>query len=127
MFKIPYNLPRKVPWINWKQWNYVRSWLYSSASEQQERGIARVNAWRSREKLPLSIEATASLVELQLNEPKGRSETELRLMFSMAILRFVNGTYVCTHVLVLSLSVAFHFELHFGVAVAAVAAAGAQV
>jgi hypothetical protein len=66
MFKVPYNLPRKVPWISWKQWNYVRNWLFSSNLELQERGIQRVNAWRSREKLPLAIEATASLVELNL-------------------------------------------------------------
>lgn len=41
--------------------------------------------------MPLSIEVTAYLVELDLSGGENRSENELRLMYSMTILRFVNG------------------------------------
>lgn len=67
---------------------------------------AQVAIWRCRGRLPLSVDLTAALVEVQLRDsaytapeqPAGRSgpfpgasEAELRLLYSMAAIRVVNG------------------------------------
>ncbi|KAJ3207312.1 Ribosomal biogenesis protein las1l [Dinochytrium kinnereticum] len=57
----------------------------------------KVKAWNSRGKLPLAIDSTASFAEVWLRDglggalPSGVSEHELRLMYTMVFIRFVNG------------------------------------
>ncbi|TPX66075.1 hypothetical protein SpCBS45565_g04717 [Spizellomyces sp. 'palustris'] len=90
---------RSVPWAKQEEWEEVYSWLYASDVHLQEKGVKRVKAWASRGKLPHSVDSTATLVEVWLRDGYGRpvSEHEVRLMYTMAfirylyLLRFVNG------------------------------------
>ena len=56
--------------------------------------LLQVAAWRVRGRIPLGIDATASLWEICLQEtsqPHSSSELSLRLQYSMSIIRLVNG------------------------------------
>ncbi|CAH0480830.1 unnamed protein product [Peronospora belbahrii] len=91
-----------VPWLNWTEWQDVYMWLFHTDLYIQERGVSRVTSWRSRAQLPVAINATAQLVELQLHESmaqhhhhaigvSSRSYMELCLLYSNIIVRCVNG------------------------------------
>lgn len=82
-------LPRVVPWCSHQEWIYVYTCLYSSCKEEQHQGVNRVKAWRSRGKVPHSVDATASFIEIQLS--KNSSKTHLQMLYSTAFIRFVNG------------------------------------
>jgi len=108
-------VPRVVSWGTWDEWHSVRNWLWSADPEERQRGLRRVRIWRARGPLPLSIEATASLIEAHASDtyvcseispatrfffpnllfslrfPPTRPSNELRLMYAMAIVRMVNG------------------------------------
>ena len=88
-------LPRVVPWRDWGEWEEVRSGLMGADAAAAARAVGRVRAWQSRGKVPHSVEATAALVEIGLARAGaacgGRSENEMRLMYSMALVRLVNG------------------------------------
>jgi len=87
-------LPRVVPWRDWPEWDDVRVGLMGVDTHEAAHAIGRVRAWQSRGKVPHSVEATAALVEIGLSRGTGvpvRSENELRLMYSMALVRLVNG------------------------------------
>ena len=47
--------------------------------------------WRVRGDVPISVEATASLIECQLAARGEHSENELRHLLSMTLIRMVNG------------------------------------
>eukprot|EP01043_Picozoa_sp_COSAG02_P034008 COSAG02_NODE_2354_length_9081_cov_4.549544_2_plen_687_part_00 len=85
--------PRAVPWLDWAEWEAVRELLIAPEPERRARGVQRVAAWRSRGRLPVSVETTACLVEIWLSERgvQPPSEVQLRLSYSMALLRMVNG------------------------------------
>lgn len=85
--------PRQVPWVDWAEWAQVRDLLCAANQPDRARGVQRVAAWRSRGRLPVSVESTACLVEIWLSEraPQPPSEVQLRLAYSMALLRMVNG------------------------------------
>ena len=85
--------PRAVPWLDWGEWEMVRELLMAPEPERRARGVQRVAAWRSRGRLPVSVETTACLVEIWLSErgTQPPSEVQLRLAYSMALLRMVNG------------------------------------
>ena len=85
--------PRQVPWVDWGEWSQVRDLLFHQSQPERARGVQRVAAWRSRGRLPGSVESTACLVEIWLSEraPQPPSEVQLRLAYSMALLRMVNG------------------------------------
>lgn len=85
--------PRAVPWLDWAEWEAVRELLTAPEPERRARGVQRVAAWRSRGRLPVSVETTACLVEIWLSERGAQppSEVQLRLSYSMALLRMVNG------------------------------------
>ncbi|OWZ09573.1 hypothetical protein PHMEG_00017705 [Phytophthora megakarya] len=83
-------------------WQDVRAGLFSSDPYAQQRVVSRVAAWRSRAQLPVAIDATAQLVELQLHEAmaqnhhhavgvSSRSHMELSLLYATVIVRCVNG------------------------------------
>uniref|UniRef100_M4B3P6 Uncharacterized protein n=1 Tax=Hyaloperonospora arabidopsidis (strain Emoy2) TaxID=559515 RepID=M4B3P6_HYAAE len=91
-----------VPWLAWTEWQDVHEGLFSSDPYAQQRSISRVTAWRSRMQLPVAINATAQLVELQLHESmaqhhhhaigvSSRSHMELSLLYANVIVRCVNG------------------------------------
>ena len=61
-------------------------------------GMERVTMWRARGHVPLAVETTSSLVEVELMDarPAGvdsvaASDQALRLMYAMVITRLVNG------------------------------------
>lgn len=91
-----------VPWRDWAEWQHVHEALFSEDPYAQQRGISRVAAWRSRAQLPVAINATAQLAELQLHEQlaehhhhavgvSSRSHMELSLLYASVIVRCVNG------------------------------------
>eukprot|EP00743_Colponemidia_sp_Colp-15_P005652 GILK01006077.1.p1 GENE.GILK01006077.1~~GILK01006077.1.p1 ORF type:complete len:572 (-),score=80.46 GILK01006077.1:205-1878(-) len=90
--------PRVVPWQSWSEWTQVHQWLlgpYSDTNTKQL-GLSRIAAWRSRGKVPLSVDVTAMLVQTMLSDRRfqldgQRSEVDLRLSYSMILLRMVNG------------------------------------
>ncbi|KAM9971511.1 hypothetical protein ACTFIW_011490 [Dictyostelium discoideum] len=77
-------------WFDWDEWKNIYNKLYSTDENEQRKAIKRLSAWRSRNKLPISIEVTGYFVELNLNR-NCRSQNELELGLSMAISRMVNG------------------------------------
>ena len=82
-------------WSSWEEWQEVYGWLFAIDDPvARARGIQRVATWRSRGRIPLAVEATASLAEsaLAATEAVGApSEYAVRLMLAMVITRFVNG------------------------------------
>ncbi|KAI8827080.1 Las1-like-domain-containing protein [Fimicolochytrium jonesii] len=99
----PRQLLRLVPWAHLEEWDYVFSCLYAADDTPQGvqsrlNGVKRVKAWRNRGKVPHAIDSTATLVEIWLRDgcggtygPPYISEHELRLMYTMTFVRFVNG------------------------------------
>ncbi|RKO89803.1 Las1-like-domain-containing protein [Blyttiomyces helicus] len=96
------NPPRTVPWSNQEEWETVYSWLYPTPeafepAAMQELGVKRVKSWASRGKNPNAVEATAALVEVWLRDgcggsfPSSVTEHEIRLLYTVAFIRFVNG------------------------------------
>jgi len=113
-----------VPWINWEEWMFVYQCFYYDSIPSNDllrsvpsgvdkerlcwEGVKRISAWRSRGKVPISVESTSSFVEIQLKESVRydmnsfsvtnwklqlyeRSSLELRMLYSIALIRFVNG------------------------------------
>ena len=82
-------------WAGWAEWDEAYAWLFAmDDAAARARGVARVATWRSRGRLPLAVEATASLVEAGLAESAEGgvvSEHALQLQLAMVITRFVNG------------------------------------
>lgn len=88
-----------VPWISWDDWDYVKNSLFSSSPHSIGSAIGRIAAWRSRGCLPVFVDATESIVEIQQQDPffrgdlNGRavvSDGMLSMSYCMAIIRFVN-------------------------------------
>jgi hypothetical protein len=63
-------MARIVPWIDEAEWSQVYTWLYSECGSKRRMGIERVRAWRSRGRLPVAVDATATLVEVHLCEDR---------------------------------------------------------
>ncbi|CCI40941.1 unnamed protein product [Albugo candida] len=89
-------------WYNWSEWLQVYNNVYSDDVCLRQVGLERIALWRSRSSLPISIESTAKLVEIELHEQiahsacseigqSTRSELELRMMYACVIVRCVNG------------------------------------
>lgn len=93
----------EVLWADWREWQRVHVELFSADDVfAQQRAVSRIAAWRSRGQLPVAINATAQLVEIQLHEHmaqhhthgigvSSRSHMELSLMHASSIVRCVNG------------------------------------
>ncbi|KAI3468498.1 hypothetical protein Pfo_025161 [Paulownia fortunei] len=89
-----------VPWISWDEWRFVRESLFSSSPNSVASALQRISTWRSRGCIPMAVEVTASIVEIQqkdpffrngLNESAFQSEEMLAMLYCMAIMRLVNG------------------------------------
>lgn len=105
--------PRVVPWSTWDEWQGIYHCLYSREDHFKKKGLSRVSpllphsprfltfqiqlcAWKCRGDVPASVESTGAFVEIMLNDKPSplnpvRSESELRLSYSMAIIRMING------------------------------------
>ncbi|EES03776.1 hypothetical protein BDA96_03G355000 [Sorghum bicolor] len=87
-----------VPWSSWTEWRFVRDGLFSPFPAA---ALRRIAAWRSRGSLPIPVDVTAAFVEIRLRDPFFRnglagddaleSEEMLAMLYSMAIMRLVNG------------------------------------
>ncbi|RUS17970.1 Las1-like-domain-containing protein [Endogone sp. FLAS-F59071] len=89
-------IPRIVPWTSHKEFQAVCQWLYDTDHpNQRELGVKRVRAWSSRGRVPHAVDCTASFVEALLRDRLAArprlSQHELRSMYSMTFVRFVNG------------------------------------
>jgi hypothetical protein len=100
---------RRVPWRNDQEWHYIYTHLYPiipksqddpiiqnnqslTQNNKQQLAVNRIKAWNARGKIPHSIECTASFVEIQLTDKQMiLNEHSLRLLYSAAFIRFVNG------------------------------------
>eukprot|EP00741_Cyanophora_paradoxa_P005924 tig00000949_g5742.t1 len=92
-----------VPWTHWGEWQLVHRSLFSNRNDLQHSALKRIAAWMARGKVPIAVEATAILLEAVLADPQRASahapalevdahdDMRLRLMYSMAVLRMVNG------------------------------------
>nr|GEV73203.1 pentatricopeptide repeat-containing protein At4g21065-like [Tanacetum cinerariifolium] len=89
-----------VPWITWDDWSFVTESLFSYSCQSIDAALRRVSAWRSRGCLPILVEVTASIVEIQQKDShfrEGLSESGiltddmLTMMYCMTIMRLVNG------------------------------------
>ncbi|KAF9195660.1 rRNA-processing protein las1 [Haplosporangium sp. Z 27] len=77
----------------------VHQWFYPPLTEDgtpdiqaQERALRRIKAWEARGKLPHAIDSTAAFVGAIVRDwTQTCSDQDLRLMYSMVFIRFVNG------------------------------------
>ncbi|KAJ1772094.1 rRNA-processing protein las1 [Coemansia sp. RSA 1813] len=87
-------IPKIVPWASTAEYMDVAECLYSPDLLQRKRGIAIVKAWRARSRIPVAIEATANLVEMTIadtEQVQRVSANQLRHMYTMSLIRFVNS------------------------------------
>ena len=90
---------KQVPWRDWIEWRSVYVNVISSGSIDRARAVSGIKQWKSRCKLPIAVEATATILEIFLIDPffthisdqsSDRSCSELALMYGHALARFVN-------------------------------------
>ncbi|XP_030522188.1 uncharacterized protein LOC115735206 isoform X2 [Rhodamnia argentea] len=58
-----------VPWLSWDEWDSVRASLFSPSPDSVASALRRITAWRSRGCLPVAVEVTASIIEIQQKDP----------------------------------------------------------
>ena len=92
-----FQTPKIFPWVDWEEWSYVHSCLFArpfmNSSKTIQKGVDIVAMWRLRGRIPLAIDCSAQLIEILLKDTTetNRSEIELRLLYSMGIIRSING------------------------------------
>lgn len=75
-----------------EEWERARNLLFSQDHEDRSNGVDLITLWLSRGRCPVAAEVTSLLVKVMLNVECGsRDDLELRMMASMALIRFVNG------------------------------------
>lgn len=103
---------KQVPWMSWDEWLFVYDSLFSDSQDSLTSAFRRILTWRSRGSLPVTVDVTASIIEIQQRDPyfrKGQataasdenaanqcgnvslSDEMLAMLYSMAIMRLVNG------------------------------------
>lgn len=97
---------RLVPWMSWDEWNFVHEALFSTSSESVSMALNRIIAWQGRGCLPVSVEITATIKDIHQRDPfftdevledHVLSEEVLRMAYSMAIVRLLNGVVDQSH------------------------------
>ncbi|GAA5989055.1 hypothetical protein JCM11641_002310 [Rhodosporidiobolus odoratus] len=96
---MPTVLPRRTPWSCPAELELVYSRLFLSDANNnlQRDGLDRIKVWIARGNCPHAVESTANLLDLILvdrpstSTARAPSPAELRLSYSMAIIRFVNS------------------------------------
>ncbi|GAA5967169.1 hypothetical protein JCM3765_001551 [Sporobolomyces pararoseus] len=91
-------LPHRTAWTTQVEFQSVYSDLFESDGDakRQQVGLSRIAVWQSRKQCPSAVETTANLLRLILLDTSSSSALrpsahELRLSYSMAIIRFVNS------------------------------------
>lgn len=77
---------RRVPWANWDEWHTMRRWLFEEHNISM--AIKRYDAWCSRGKVPLSVDASVQLSRVLYSTD--RTE-QTRMDGALTLIRFVNG------------------------------------
>lgn len=85
-----FSTPRILPFKDWDEWLYVKEGLYSNDPHWKQLSLQVISMWRLRGRIPHSADSTAQLMDIIAIDGE-RSTTELRLQYSMAIVRAVNG------------------------------------
>ncbi|XP_031096651.1 protein LAS1 isoform X2 [Ipomoea triloba] len=89
-----------VPWLTWEEWSFIGDSLFSSSPLSVDSALRRISTWRNRGCIPVAVDVTASIIEIQQKDPYFRddvpkrvqlSEGMLAMLYSMAITRLVNG------------------------------------
>lgn len=91
---VPSRFPKVVPWSSTEEYKEAADCLYSSNIKERKRGVAIVKAWRARGKVPPAIDATANLTEMVIADTERSTDlttTQIRHMYAMALIRFVNS------------------------------------
>ncbi|KAF9922918.1 rRNA-processing protein las1 [Linnemannia zychae] len=96
---MPPKLPKLVPWHSPSEFIQVHQWFYPPPLEDgspdiraQECAVRRVKAWEARGKLPHAIDSTAAFMQVVIRDwTQTCSDQDLRHMYSMVFIRFVNG------------------------------------
>ncbi|XP_032745628.1 LOW QUALITY PROTEIN: ribosomal biogenesis protein LAS1L [Rattus rattus] len=82
-----------VSWLSRAEWEQVTVYLFCDDQKLQQYALNRITVWRSRlgNELPLAVASTADLIRCKLLDVAGGLGTdELRLLYGMALVRFVN-------------------------------------
>ncbi|ORZ33426.1 Las1-like-domain-containing protein [Catenaria anguillulae PL171] len=92
---------RLVPWIDDHEWQHVRSLLFSQPDASSSpsdpssdiwAALNRIRAWSSRGRLPVAVSSTVALLETMLRDQhQSALDSELKSLYSLAIIRFING------------------------------------
>lgn len=96
------HIAKTVCWANAEEWQRVATLLYSSDSKYVRSGVDHIAGWMSRGTVPLAVECTYHLLKVTLSDPDNGifsvpngslicESSILRLAYSMALTRFVNG------------------------------------
>lgn len=90
---------RIVPWFSMDEWKLVYNLVYSESHEDQKCGLNRLVGWKARcQSLPPAVECTLCIFQVLIEDPDHLSEKcvsvaieqQLRLMYSTAVMRFLN-------------------------------------
>jgi hypothetical protein len=94
-------LAKDICFSNWDEWMSVRHGLFATELAAQRHALQTVSVWRQRRDVPQSVTSTADFVEIKLQDPwfctdpdtrhTDTSLSSLRLLYSIAIVRTVNG------------------------------------
>lgn len=94
------NSAKVTPWKDWTEWTAVHDDLSSHEMSRLRRAVNVMNAWSSRARVPISVEATLNIVSVLMEdpgwdpvrrvEPPALQVSLLRLGYGHAISRFVN-------------------------------------
>ena len=98
--------PRRVPWVDWCEWQGVCDRVLRDDPQHDDRAVVstRISVWQARcgEKVPLAVTATVQLFEAHAlllsaakhddGGDKSLSSDAVRHAVSLTIVRFVNGT-----------------------------------
>ena len=78
--------------IDWGEWAAVMDQLYSPDPDQIDEGLATIETWRASVGVNISIDVTATLSKARaMDHRRSASLHEINSLFSMAIVRLVNG------------------------------------
>ena len=88
-------IPRQVPWKDWDEWKEVKHLLDESTPGGLDKALEIINMWVSRGRIPIAIEATASIIEAMRGDVPSMTATStgiltLSLAYGLAVCRFVN-------------------------------------
>ncbi|EFX78473.1 hypothetical protein DAPPUDRAFT_225438 [Daphnia pulex] len=91
------NTKRIVPWISMEEWTQVYQQVYSNKIKERWAGLNQMTMWKSRvDKLSLGVECSLYLLQAILRDEEYKmdhsalSENDVVLMYSTAIIRFIN-------------------------------------